>query len=213
MLATLTALDHKEVDTYQHLHYCAAMPSTTRKPSPVTPRAPSGRWRVDPQASHARFVARTLAGLVKTPGRFRSLSGDLVVDEPQAAGALVIDAASIDTGNRLRDRHLRSLDFFAVEMHPELRYEARAITVQGPGQARLDGELIVAGTSTPLPLDVTLNAPSDRVLELGCRIEVDRVDLGVRGARGMVPRMVLLDVAVTLRRSGASALQADLFVA
>jgi polyisoprenoid-binding protein YceI len=177
------------------------MPTTTPNPSPTTPRAPSGRWRVDPQASHARFVARTFAGLVKTPGRFHSLSGDLVVDEPQVAGALVIDSASIDTGNRLRDRHLRSLDFFDVDTHPDLRYEARSITVQDQGLVRIDGELNVAGTRTPLPLDVTINAPHDGVLELACQIEVDRVEVGLRGARGMVPRAVELDVAVTLRRA------------
>jgi hypothetical protein len=52
-----------------------------------------------------------------------------------------------------------------------------------------------------LPLDVTINAPHDGVLELACQIEVDRVEVGLRGARGMVPRAVELDVAVTLRRA------------
>src|SRR5437899_5026151 len=108
------------------------MPSTasreTRTATPDTPPALSGRWQVDPQASHARFLAGTLAGLVKTPGRFRSLSGHLTVDHPHAEGALVIDSSSIDTGNRMRDRHLRSADFFDVKRHPELRYEVRSIS-------------------------------------------------------------------------------------
>jgi polyisoprenoid-binding protein YceI len=181
------------------------MPSTadreTRKPTSDTPPAPSGRWLVDPQASHARFVAGTLAGLVKTPGQFRALSGNLVIDHADAAGALVIDSSSIDTGNRIRDRHLRSRDFFDVKRHPQLRYEAQSISSEDPGRARIDGELIVADTRTPLPLDVTLNAPTDGVVELGCHTEVDRVALGIRGARGMVPRAVQLDIAITLRRA------------
>jgi polyisoprenoid-binding protein YceI len=172
----------------------------TRKPTPGTP-AISGRWRVDPQASHARFVAGTLAGLMKTPGRFRALSGDLVVDQGDAVGALVIDSSSIDTDNRVRDRHLRSRGFFDVKRHPELRYEAHSISSQHPGRARIDGELIVADTRTSLPLDVTLHAPTDGVVELACHTEVDRVALGIRGARGMVPRAVQLDVALTLRRA------------
>src|SRR5438270_7077508 len=112
------------------------MPSTasreTRKATPDRPPVLSGRWQVDPQASHARFVAGTLAGLVRTPGRFRSLSGSLVVEEPYIAGALVIDASSVDTGNRMRDWHLRSRDFFDVGRHPQLRYEAHAISSQDP---------------------------------------------------------------------------------
>jgi polyisoprenoid-binding protein YceI len=170
----------------------------TRKPTPGPP-AFSGRWLVDPQASHARFVAATLAGLVKTPGRFRALSGNLVVEQACAAGALVIDSSSIDTGNRIRDRHLRSRDFLDVKRHPQLRYEAHSISGQDPGGARIAGELIVAGSRTPLTLDVTLHAPTDGVIELACQTEVDRVAVGVRGARGMVPRRVTLDVAITLR--------------
>jgi polyisoprenoid-binding protein YceI len=178
------------------------MPSTpdhdTRTPTPETRPKLAGRWRIDPQASRAQFVARTLAGLVKTPGRFRALSGHLVVYGAHAAGALVIDSSSIDTGNRVRDRHLRSRDFFDVKRHPELRYDVRSIS-----GTRIDGELIVAGVRTSLPLDVTVHAPADGVVELACRTEVDRVALGIRGARAMVPRAVQLDVAVTLRRATA----------
>jgi polyisoprenoid-binding protein YceI len=180
------------------------MPTTaerlTPKPIPGTPLPLWGRWHVDPEASHARFVAGTLAGLLKTSGRFRSLSGSLVVDQAYAAGALVIDPSSIDTGNRIRDRHLRSRAFFHVKRHPQLRYEAHSISSRDPGTARIDGELIVADNRTRLPLDVTLHAPSDGVLELACHIEVDRVALGIAGARGMVPRAVLLDVAIALRQ-------------
>jgi polyisoprenoid-binding protein YceI len=181
------------------------MPSATdretRKPTPDTPPALAGSWLVDREASHARFVAGTLAGLVKTPGRFRALSGNLVVAQARAAGALLIDSSSIDTGNRMRDRHLRSRGFFHVKRHPQLRYEARSISSQDPGRARIDGELIVGDTRTPLPLDVTLHAPTEGVVELACQTEVDRVALGIRGARGMVPRAVQLDVALTLRQA------------
>jgi polyisoprenoid-binding protein YceI len=135
------------------------------------------------------------------PGRFHSLSGNLVGDHAHAAGTLVIDCASIDTGNRMRDRHLRSRDFFDVKRHPELRYEAHSISRRGPSRARIDGELIVGDTHTPLPLDVTLRVPTDGVVELACHTEVDRVALGIRGARGMVPRAVQLDVAIALRRA------------
>jgi polyisoprenoid-binding protein YceI len=129
------------------------------------------------------------------------LSGNLVVDQAHAAGALVIDSSSIDTGNRMRDRHLRSRDFFDVKRHPQLRYEAHSISSRDSGTARIDGELIVADTRTPLPLDVALHAPTDGVIELTCQTEVDRVALGIRGARGMVPRAVQLDVAITLRQA------------
>lgn len=172
---------------------------------PITADAPTltGSWQVAPEASHARFVAGNLGGLMETRGRFRSLSGTLVVGHGHAVGALEIDGASIDTGNRFRDLHLRSRAFFDVKRHPRFRYEARSISDQDQGTARIDGELIVAGTRTPLTLDVALHSPADGVVELACQTDVDRVALGIRGSRGMVPRTVRLDVAITLRQANA----------
>jgi polyisoprenoid-binding protein YceI len=180
-----------------------ATPPVRSKPTADAPPALSGRWLVDPHASHAGFVARTLAGLVKTPGRFRSVSGDLVVEGAFAAGALVIDSSSIDTGNRIRDRHLRSRHFFHAELHPQVRYHVHSISQQEPGRARVDGVLMVANACMRLPLEVTLQARPDGLVELTCHTEVDRLALGIRGARGMVPRAVRLDVAIALRRASA----------
>jgi polyisoprenoid-binding protein YceI len=179
------------------------MPTTVtrqiRKPARDTDLL--GDWQVEPQTSHARFVARTLAGLVETSGLFRSISGRLVIDGALAAGALVIDPSSIDTGNRIRDRHLRSRGFFHVARHPQLRYEARSVSRAELGKARIDGELIVAGNRTHLPLDVSAGTLGEDRVELACETEADRLVLGVRGARVMVPRAVRLDVAITLRRA------------
>jgi polyisoprenoid-binding protein YceI len=159
-----------------------------------------GSWSVDADQSHARFTAATLAGLVKTPGRFRSLSGSLTIEPAGVAGVLTIDAASIDTGNGLRDRHLRSRDFFGAANHPELRYELHGLTPTGDDRLQLEGQLTIAGTRTALPLNAELRIHADTVVEIAARTEVDRVALGVRGAPGMVPRTVEVDVRVVLRR-------------
>lgn len=66
-----------------------AATSEIRKPATDTDLL--GHWQVEPQTSHARFGARTLAGLLETPVDFRSISGVLVDDEALAAGALVTD--------------------------------------------------------------------------------------------------------------------------
>jgi polyisoprenoid-binding protein YceI len=173
----------------------------TGQPTSDPPPALSGSWLVDPESSHADFVAGAVAGLVRTSGGLRSLSGNLVVGQSHAAGVLVIDASSIDTGNRFRDRHLRSRDFFDVKRHPELRYEAHSISSRDPSRALIDGDLIVADTRTPLALDVMMHAPTVRMVELTCQVEVDRFALGIRGSRGMVPRTVQLDVLITLSRA------------
>jgi polyisoprenoid-binding protein YceI len=165
------------------------------------PQSLAGTWRVEAGDSHARFTARTLAGLVKVQGRFRTLTGTMSLDEQGTSGTLVIDAASIDTGNRRRDRHLRSSDFFAAEKHPELRYEVDSLAHDGE-HVSIDGELVIAGARTRLPLAAELRQHDNQVVELACSTRVDRFAVGVRGARGVVPRTVDLDVALRLRRAG-----------
>jgi polyisoprenoid-binding protein YceI len=161
---------------------------------------PTGAWSVDAETSHARFIAATLAGLVKTSGHFRALSGHLTIEEAGANGVLTIDTASIDTGNRLRDRHLRSPDFFGVAEHPELRYELHTLTPAGHDGVRLGGQLTIARTTTTLPLDAELRIHTDNTVEISARTKVDRVAIGLRVARGMVPRAVELDIRIVLRR-------------
>ena len=160
----------------------------------------TGAWRIDAEQSHARFVAATLRGAAKVRGAFDPPSGSLMVDAEGAKGTFAIDAASVDTGNRLRDRHLRGRDFFGVAKHPHLRYELRSLTHGADDVVQLDGDLVVAGTRTPLPLVAAIRLREDGGAEIACRVCVDRVELGLRGARLLVPREVELDVAVGLRR-------------
>jgi polyisoprenoid-binding protein YceI len=102
----------------------------------------------------------------------------------------------------MRDRHLRSRDFFAVAEHPELRYELRSLTPAGGDLMALEGDLLVAGTRTSLPLETTLHLRPDGGAQIACRARIDRIALGIRGGRAMVSRAVELDVVVVLRPAG-----------
>ncbi|MGW0859200.1 YceI family protein, partial [Streptomyces sp. NPDC002690] len=67
----------------------------------------------------------------------------------------VIDAASIDTGNGMRDKHLRSADFLDVERFPELAYSSHALVPAGPDRWTVKGELTMRGIARPVDLDLT----------------------------------------------------------
>jgi len=79
--------------------------------------------------------------------------------------------------------------------------EAHSVSSQDPGRVRIDGDLIIKDTRIPLPLDVTVHAHGDAAVELACHAETDPVALGIRGARGMVPRAVQRALALTLRQA------------
>jgi polyisoprenoid-binding protein YceI len=174
--------------------------AATSLPCTSARAAAAGAWTVDPSASNVRFVAKTF-GAVRVSGRFEAIAGGLVVDEHGAAGVLEIDAASIDTSNRLRDRHLLSRGFLDARRHPKLVFEARSFRDAGAGRVGIEGDLLIAGKRTPVVLDCSRRASADAV-ELSCRLDADRVDLGVRGGRPMVSRGLGIDVTIVLRRAG-----------
>src|SRR4051794_665837 len=113
-----------------------------------TRRLAGTRWRLDPSASTAEFRVPMLWGLSSVAGRFQRFDGRLAIDdEDRWSLELTVDAASIDTGNPRRDRHLRSAAFFDVEQHPEVRFRSHGVD---RGTGRVHGELEAAGRRVAL---------------------------------------------------------------
>lgn len=86
---------------------------------------------------------QTLLGAITVHGSFAQITGEGTVGaDGMITGRLSMDAASLDTKNSRRDRHLRSADFFDAHRHP---YAVVTVTSAKPaGRARLACE----GTST-----------------------------------------------------------------
>jgi polyisoprenoid-binding protein YceI len=142
------------------------------------------RWRIDPVRSQVEFRTPTLWGLMTVKGRFERYDGRLDLrDQPMIE--LTIDAASLDTNNSRRDRHLRSRDFFDVENHPDIRFVSESAALSGDRLA-VAGRLYAAGTSMPLQFDAKLRRVDDE-LEVDARTYADHLELGMsHGILGMI---------------------------
>jgi polyisoprenoid-binding protein YceI len=119
-------------------------------------RLPSpGTWTIDPAHSIVRATARHL-GMSRVEGRFTELSGTITVTDPIESShvTVVIEAASIDTGSRDRDTHLRSPDFLDVKQFPTLRYRSSGLTRLSDDHWQLDGGLTIRDITRPVALDV-----------------------------------------------------------
>jgi polyisoprenoid-binding protein YceI len=163
---------------------------TITTPSTITKSAGAesiarGRWRIDPAGSRVEFRTPTLWGLATVKGHFERYEGSLDLQRRPAI-ELMIDAASLSTKNRVRDRHLRSADFFDVEHHPEVRFVSDTATLEGE-RLQVRGRLHAAGKSIPLKLDARLRRIGDE-LELDARTYADHRALGMsHGLLGMIP--------------------------
>ena len=110
------------------------------------------RWRIDPARSSVEFRTRTFWGTITVKGRFERYDGTLDLRREPAI-ELTIDAASLNTRNKMRDKHLRSADFFDVGNHPEVRFVSEgasgAPVARGHYRARIAGRLSLHGVTQP----------------------------------------------------------------
>jgi polyisoprenoid-binding protein YceI len=92
------------------------------------PARAADEYSVD--ASHSAVVFRiSHAGLSWVYGRFNDVSGDFKIDPDAGSCAfeLQIKTDSVDTGNKQRDNHLRSPDFFNVKQYPMISFKSTAV--------------------------------------------------------------------------------------
>ena len=166
---------------------------------------PVGSWRVDERAGQLGFKVKTMWGLSTVKGRFERYEGELEVTPDGARGTLSIDASSLNTKNRTRDKHLRSADFFDVEQHPTVAFELRSATSGSP-LLTVKGELEVAGKQVSLEFPVTLERlDGDRARLVG-EVSVTREQAGLTWNRmGMIGAVADLSADVVLVKSGAAA--------
>ncbi|HKG25375.1 MAG TPA: YceI family protein, partial [Thermomicrobiales bacterium] len=112
-------------------------------------------WAIDPAHTTVEFSVKHMM-VSSTKGRFGGVSGTLVIDEqnPERSSAEVkIDASTVDTREERRDAHLRSADFFNVEVHPEITFKSTRVVPESGDRYKVYGDLTILGVSQPVVLD------------------------------------------------------------
>jgi polyisoprenoid-binding protein YceI len=113
-------------------------------------------YQIDKAHSEATFQVRYL--LTKVRGRFSDFEGTMQFDEVNPENSSVdftIQAASIDTNEPDRDKHLRSEDFFAVEQFKTIGFKSKRVTKRGSDTYDLVGDLTMHGVTKEITLPVT----------------------------------------------------------
>ena len=144
--------------------------------------APAGTWSLDPVHSRVDFEVSYLAGTFK--GEFHEIAAELTIDGARAKLEGAAQVASVDVKDENLSAHLQSPDFFDAERHPELRFAAEDIRLDGDGKVSDDGELTIRGVTRPVRVTGTVTVPiedaygNDRI-GLNLTTSVDRTQFGV----------------------------------
>jgi polyisoprenoid-binding protein YceI len=144
-----------------------------------------GRWQLDPQRSSVEFRSGHFWGLAKVKGHFGAYEGHLDLGRDPAI-ELTIDAASVQTGNAKRDRHLRSADFFDADSQPLVRFASDSV-VPAQDALRVRGRLFARGRSISLELEAQIHRV-DGELEIEAATRAGHRELGMTWSPlGLIP--------------------------
>lgn len=131
----------------------------------VDPGLNAGTYKIDPTHSYGHFEVNHM-GLSTMHGRIDIKSGTIQIDPSggQSQVAVTLDPASVNTGNKARDEHLRDMDgFFDVKKYPSMKFESTSVTFDDhhADKATVKGNFTMHGVTRLVTLDVD---------DIACRI-------------------------------------------
>jgi len=119
---------------------------------------------------------------VAIEGTFDQWEASLTFTSPAAESAVLdvkIQAASVNTGSGLKDKTLKSDDFFNVEQDPVITFRSTQIVQTGPETFDVPGTFTIRGVSKPETLHLTVSGKGTGSGEIAGTMAFDRKDFGM----------------------------------
>ena len=139
----------------------------------------AGAWTLDGAKSSVGLRTKSVWGLVKVNGVFGQVTGAAVISAAgEATGTITVAAASIDTGVKKRDDHLRSADFFDAAKYPDITFSATSVTLSGEN-ATVAGTLTVRDQTRPVTVSGAVSANGTDEISLDAELPVNRGQYGM----------------------------------
>jgi polyisoprenoid-binding protein YceI len=159
-----------------------------------------GTWTIDPGASSLRFEVKHMWGLGTVKGQFDRFGGTLTVEDNSVDAQLHVDASSVDTHNKQRDKDLRSAKFFDVDRYREIGFELASVTENQSG-LQVGGYLLIRESRLRVDLEVDADENGDRLV-LRATTPISREAAGLAwNWMGMIRGDVTVHVEFTLTRN------------
>jgi polyisoprenoid-binding protein YceI len=164
---------------------------------------PRNHWEIVPENSSVKFTIGW-SPLHRVRGQFRRLRGSLAADGDELSSATMeveIDAASVETGIKIRDGHVRNALFLNVGRFPTISFESTGVEDVGQNRFRVWGELSIRGTTREVTLHGAVDRHDGECAEISASALLDRRDfkLGPKTMGIMAGNSVQVEIALLLR--------------
>lgn len=144
-------------------------------------------WSADPMHSSVNFNIKHM-GINFVQGRFDAFKGKVSAQGANLDNAVFdfsVDVNSINTGVEMRDKHLKSPDFFDAEKYPAMSFHSTSITKDKNNNYTLKGTLKIKETVKEITVPVTFggvtkNQQGKEVMGFQAKFTVNRLDYGIK---------------------------------
>lgn len=144
-------------------------------------------WTVDPAHSSINFNIKHM-GISFVQGRFDQFKGEVHTPGANLDSGhfnFVVMPESINTGVEMRDKHLKSADFFDAEKFPQMRFESASFTKGKGNDYILKGKLTIKDVTKEISIPVTFggitkNQQGKEVAGLQAKFTVNRLDYNIK---------------------------------
>jgi polyisoprenoid-binding protein YceI len=139
----------------------------------------AGDWTLDGAKSTIGLRSGSIWGLPPVKGVFGQVTGHGTVSPAgEVSGTITVAARSIETKNAMRDKHLRSGDFFETDAFPHITFSVDRLQPSSEG-VTVAGRLTVRGRTRPVTFPAKVSAADSGEVSLDAEVQVNRADFGL----------------------------------
>jgi len=152
-----------------------------------------------PENSSIKFFVKASVALT---GNFDTWNATLKFSSPDVTTAVLdikIQAATVSTGSGVKDKKLKSKDFFDVEQNPQITFHSTRVVQTGPETFDVIGDFSIRGVSKPETLKLTVEGKGTGKGSIKGTMAFDRKDYGINGGIPFIKIADRVEVNVDLK--------------
>lgn len=167
------------------------------------------QWSVDPSGSGVSFTSK--APFETVVGKTGDVSGEIRLsgENPRSvSGTITVKAATIKTGNRLRDKNMRE-DYLETDKYPAIVFKIEKVvtgpaTISRGGQSTytLEGTFEIHGVKKKIVVPATVSADTDGGMKVKSEFAIGLSDFQIKRPSFLIMRLseeVTVKVSLSLR--------------
>ena len=146
----------------------------------------TSNWVLDKVHSNVLFSVTHLV-VSDVEGSFKSFDGSMQATKPDFSDAVInftVDVSSVSTDNEMRDKHLKSDDFFNADKFPQMKFSSTSFQPLGNNKYKLSGNLTIRDVTKPVTFDVNyggqVNAMGGTHAGFKAKTTINRLDYNLK---------------------------------